>query len=58
MPQISIVVPVYNSAKYLSRTISSIQAQTYEDWEVLFIEAQMIVWKLSSNILWTIIVLN
>lgn len=38
MPQISIVVPVYNSAKYLSRTISSIQAQTYEDWEVLFID--------------------
>lgn len=37
MPQISIVVPVYNAAKYLPRTIASIQAQTYEDWELLLV---------------------
>lgn len=37
MPQISIVVPVYNAAKYLPRTIASVQAQTYEDWELLLV---------------------
>lgn len=37
MPQISIIVPVYNAAKYLPRTIASIQAQTFEDWELLFV---------------------
>lgn len=37
MPQISIIVPVYNSAKYLSRTIASIQAQTCEDWELILV---------------------
>ena len=37
MSQISIIVPVYNAAKYLSRTIASIQAQTFEDWELLFV---------------------
>jgi len=37
MSQISIIVPVYNAAKYLPRTIASIQAQTFEDWELLFV---------------------
>lgn len=37
MPQISIVVPVYNAAKYLPRTIASVQAQTYEDWKLLLV---------------------
>lgn len=35
---ISIVVPVYNAAPFLNRTLSSIQRQTYENWELLLID--------------------
>ena len=34
---ISIVVPVYNVEKYLSRCIDSILNQTYEKWEAIFV---------------------
>ena len=34
---VSIVMPVYNTAAYLERTIRSIQAQTVRDWELLII---------------------
>ena len=34
----SIVVPVYNGEKYLSRCIDSILAQTYDDFEVIIID--------------------
>ena len=36
-PDISIIVPVYNSGKWLNRCIDSILAQTYADFEVLLI---------------------
>ena len=35
---ISIIVPVYNTAGLLPRCIESIQAQTYEDWELILID--------------------
>ena len=35
---ISIIVPVYNTAKFLERCIDSIVAQTYTDWELLLID--------------------
>jgi glycosyltransferase involved in cell wall biosynthesis len=35
---ISIIVPVFNTAKYFSECIESILAQTYEDFEVLLID--------------------
>ncbi|MDD5783069.1 MAG: glycosyltransferase family 2 protein [Muribaculaceae bacterium] len=38
MAKISIIVPVYNTAKYLERCIDSIVAQTYTDWELLLID--------------------
>lgn len=38
MPQISIIVPVYNTEKYLHRCIDSILAQTYTDFELLLID--------------------
>lgn len=38
MAKISIIVPVYNTAKYLERCIDSIVAQTYADWELLLID--------------------
>ncbi len=34
---ISVVVPVYNVAKYLRRCIDSVRAQTYTDWELICI---------------------
>ncbi len=35
MPEISIITPCYNSARFLAETISSVQAQTFGDWEWL-----------------------
>lgn len=35
---ISIVVPIYNSKKNILQLISSIQKQTYEDWELILID--------------------
>lgn len=36
-PIISIVVPVYNAAQYLTQCIESIIAQTYKDWELILV---------------------
>ena len=33
--KVSIIVPVYNAENFLSRTVDSILAQTYENWELL-----------------------
>ena len=38
MPNISIIVPVYNAEQWLERCIDSIVAQTYADWELLLID--------------------
>ena len=38
MPQISVIVPVYNTEKYLHRCIDSILSQTFTDFEVLLID--------------------
>lgn len=38
MPQISIIVPVYNRAKVLNSTLKAIQAQTFRDWECLLVD--------------------
>ena len=38
MATISIVVPVYNAAKYIGQTISMVQKQTYTDWELILVE--------------------
>lgn len=37
-PTISIIVPVYNTGKYLHRCIDSIIAQTFTDWECILID--------------------
>jgi len=34
---VSIVVPVYNAEKYIRQTIASVQAQTWQDWELLLV---------------------
>ena len=35
---ISIIVPIYNVEKWIDRCLSSIQKQSYEDFEVLLID--------------------
>ena len=35
---VSIVVPVHNAEKYLSKTIESVRAQTYPDWELILVD--------------------
>ena len=37
MPMISVIVPVYNTEKYLDRCVQSILAQTYSNFELLLI---------------------
>lgn len=37
-PLISIIVPIYNAERYLHRSIDSIIAQTFTDWELLLID--------------------
>ena len=32
-------MPSYNSSKFISETIQSVQAQTFSDWEIIIIEA-------------------
>lgn len=38
MPAISVIVPVYNIEKYISRCIESIKKQSFEDFELLLID--------------------
>lgn len=38
MNLISIIVPVYNTEKYLSKCLNSIIAQTYKNWEAILID--------------------
>ena len=37
MPELTIIVPVYNVEKYLSQCLDSLQNQTYRDYEVLIV---------------------
>lgn len=38
MLKVSIIVPVYNADRYLSRCIGCVMDQTYEDWELLLVD--------------------
>lgn len=38
IPKISVIVPVYNTEKYLHRCIDSVLIQTYQDFELLLID--------------------
>lgn len=37
-PLISIIMPAYNAARFIERTIRSILAQTYKNWELIIID--------------------
>ena len=38
LPKISVIVPVYNTARYLARCLDSIAAQTFPDWECICVD--------------------
>ena len=38
MPQISVVVPVYNAELYLQRCVNSILSQAYSDFELILVD--------------------
>lgn len=37
-PQVSVIIPVYNTGKYIERCLKSIQAQTYKNIEIVFVD--------------------
>ncbi|WP_313437036.1 glycosyltransferase family 2 protein [Novosphingobium sp.] len=38
MPQVSVIMPCYNAARFLDRAIGSLRDQTLQDWELLAID--------------------
>ena len=38
MPEISVIVPVYNTEQYLHRCVDSILAQTFTDFELILVD--------------------
>lgn len=37
MPLVSVIVPIYNVGKYLSRTLDSLLSQSFTDWEAILV---------------------
>lgn len=38
MELVSIIMPAYNCGQFVEETIHSVQAQTYQDWEIIFVD--------------------
>ena len=38
MPEISIIIPVYNGAAWLDAAVDSVQAQSFPDWEMILVD--------------------
>ena len=38
IPQISVIIPMYNAEKYIEQCLNSVVAQTFEDYEVIVID--------------------
>ena len=38
MPEISVIVPVYNMEKYLKRCVDSILSQSFSDFELILVD--------------------
>lgn len=37
--QVSVVIPTYNGARFLAKTVESVRAQTLTDWELVIVDA-------------------
>jgi glycosyltransferase involved in cell wall biosynthesis len=38
MQEVSVVIPLYNKAPYIARTLNSVLNQTFKDFEVIIID--------------------
>lgn len=38
LPKISVIIPMYNVAGYIGKTIESLQGQTLDDWELILVD--------------------
>ncbi len=38
MPKISVIIPAYNCGRYVSETVESVLAQTYQDYELIIVD--------------------
>ncbi len=38
MPTVSVVIPCYNQGKFLTECVSSVEAQTLRDWEIIVVD--------------------
>ena len=38
MPFVSVIIPCYNAKEYITRTIDALENQTYEDFEIVFVD--------------------
>ena len=38
MPEISVIIPVYNTSAYLQECVDSVLAQTYQDFEIILVD--------------------
>ncbi|MBP3280386.1 MAG: glycosyltransferase, partial [Butyrivibrio sp.] len=38
MPELSIVIPVYNGGKYIQQCYEGIASQSFKDWEAIFVD--------------------
>ncbi len=38
IPKVSIILPVYNGERFLARAIRSVQAQSFQDWELVVVD--------------------
>lgn len=39
MPRVSIIIPAYNSGKYIGECLDSLMAQTFQEWEAIIVVA-------------------
>ncbi|HLG03363.1 MAG TPA: glycosyltransferase family A protein, partial [Bacteroidia bacterium] len=38
VPQVSVIIPAYNAARFLAETIRSVQHQTFRNWELIIVD--------------------